>query len=372
MHIKDVQFIPVRVPRTTGWRSALGAHSFGDAAIVLVRCDQEDAIGIGEVSCIWDSYASGLVAGYGQKLKDAVIGLDLFGVTELHRRMDKAVCWSKAANCIKAGVEMAVYDLIGKLKDMPVYNLLGGKNREKVPVSKSIGMGTVEDQLESIAYQISLGYKTMKIKSGLNIEGDLKTIGAVRKKYGDRVAIRIDGNMGWRSPKMVLELSEKLHELGVISIEQPLPPDDIEGLAFLRTHSPIAIMADESVWSPVDALRIIRAGAADIMNVYVSEAGGLYNAMLMANMCHVAGVGFCLGSMPELGIGTAAVLHLAFAAPQIDHPSDVVGNTCFQDDVIAETLPVRDGFAYPIDMPGLGVSLDWDKVNKYRTDNVRT
>jgi len=72
--------------------------------------------------------------------------------------------------------------------------------------------------------------------------------------------------------------------------------------------------------------------------------------------------------MPEFGIGTAAELHLGLAAPRIDHPSDVIGNLYFEDDIIQETLPVKDGLAYGLDRPGLGVSLDWDKVNKYRSD----
>lgn len=367
MLIKDIKYIPVKVPRAGKWRSALGAHSFGDAVVVIVFTEN-DTIGIGEVSSIWDSYASGLINGVGQKLKDAVVGTDVYNICELHKKMDAAVAWSKGANCAKAGIEMAVYDLIGKMKDMPVYSLLGGENREKIPVSRSIGMGTIEERLEQVAYYVERGYKTVKVKTGQGIEEDLKAVEAIHKAYGSDVDIRVDANMAWNEPKSVLKLIDKLYELEVISVEQPLPPNNIEGLAFLRDHSKVPIMVDETLWDPIDALNVIKAGAADIMNVYVSESGGLYKAMLIANMCNIAGMGFCIGSMPELGIGTAAALHLGVAAPQINHPSDVIGNTYFEDDIIIETLPYKDGYAFSVDKPGLGVTLDWNKINTYRTD----
>jgi muconate cycloisomerase len=368
--IRDIEYIPIKVPRAGKWRSALGAHSYGDAAIVILYSDN-DAYGIGEVSSIWDSFASGLVNGMGQKLKDAIIGMDVYNIIEMHKKMDAAIAWSLSGNCIKAGIEMAAYDLIGKIKDMPVYNILGGKNREKIQVSRSIGMGTIEERFEQVSYFVEKGYKTVKLKAGLDMGNDLKVIEAVRKEYGSDISIRVDANMSWKEPKSVLKLIDKLYGLGVISIEQPLSPDNIEGLAFLREHSKLPIMVDESLWNPIDAFKIIKAQAADIMNVYVSESGGLYNAMMIANMCDISGVGVCIGSMPELGVGTAAALHLGIAAPQINHPSDVIGNTYFQDDIIEEILPFKDGYAYSIDRPGLGVTLNWNKINKYRSDKEK-
>lgn len=367
MIIKEIEFISLEVPRKYGkkWHTALGAHSVGNAGIVIVHSDK-DFFGVGEVSSIWNSYASGLISDVGQKLKQAVVGLDIYNITGLHKRMDAAVGWNKGAFCLKAGIEIAVYDLIGKMKDMPVYNLLGGKNREKIPISRSIGMGTIEERLEQIAYYVEMGYKTVKVKIGQDIDDAIKVIEAIRRTYGSSINIRADANMGLFERKSVLKLIEKLYELDVISLEQPLPPYDIEGLAYLREHSKIPIMVDETLWDPIDALNVIKSKAADIMNVYVSESGGLYKSMFIANLCNISGIGFCIGSMPELGIGTAAALHLAVAAPQINHPSDVVGNTYFEDDIITEILPVEDGYAYSIDRPGLGVTLDWNKINKYR------
>ncbi len=369
MLIKDIEYIPLKMPRDYGkkWLTALGAHSSADAALVVMRIE-DDALGFGEVSSLWDFQASGLVRGIGQRLKEAVVGLDVFQITAIHKAMDAAVSWSREANCIKAGIEMAAYDLIGKLRGMPVYQLLGGKLRDSVPVSRSVGMGTIEERLLQISDFYDRGYRAFKLKVGTDYGEDLKAVEAVRKTYGDSILIRVDANMAFNDPKLVLSLAEKLYDLGVISLEQPLGPRNIDGLKFLREHARIPIMVDETVWDPADALDAIRGGIADIMNVYVSEAGGLYKARLIADLCDIAGIGFCIGSMPELGVGTAAVRHLGMSAPQISQPCDLIGNTYFADDIIKETLPVRDGCAFSIDGPGLGVTIDWDKVNRYRTD----
>ena len=371
MKIAKIEYIPIRVPKIGTkdgqFKTALGNNPFGDTAIVLMHTD-DDKVGIGEVSSIWDSYGSGLVRSMGQKIADSVIGLDIYRITEALARMDKAVAWSRNALCLKAGIEMAMYDLIGKTKDLPVYELLGGKRRDAIPLSHSVAMGSLEERVAQVEKHVKAGFKTVKVKVGLDFENDLATVRAIRRQFGNELGIRVDANMGWRDEKALIYVAKELEKLGVLSIEQPFGPDELDKLASLRTRCPIPLMLDESIWGPEDALRAIRKDAGDIFNVYVSESGGLYKAMEIANMCSLAGVGFAIGSMPEFGIGTAAEVHLGAAAPSIDHPSDVIGNQYFADDIINETLPLKDGCALTLDKPGLGVSLNWDKVNKYRTD----
>jgi len=374
MKIERVEYIPLKIAKrgTVGkaeWKSALGNHPYGDAVIVLLHAD-DGTVGLGEVSSVWDGYAGSLVAGEGKRIADAVTGLDTFSVTEALARMDKTVAWNKHANCLKAGIEMAMYDLMGKATGLPAYQLLGGKRRDDIPLSRSILMGSIEMRLAQVTEYTAAGFKTVKVKVGIDFQSDLKAIRAIREQFGPELGIRTDANMGWRDMKTLLRLADELQELNVMSIEQPFAPNDLERLAELTAQCPIPIMLDESIWEPLDALTALRAGAGDIFNTYVSESGGLYKSMQIANLCDISGIGFCIGSMPEFGIGTAAELHLGLAAPRIDHPSDVIGNLYFEDDIINETLPVRDGFAYGVEAPGLGVSLNWEKVNRYRTDKA--
>jgi muconate cycloisomerase len=170
--------------------------------------------------------------------------------------------------------------------------------------------------------------------------------------------IRVDANMGWHSTRQALTQLEALAPLGIHSVEQPLPADRIEDLAWLRNRSPVSIMVDESVWGPDDAARVIRAGAADIINVYVSEAGGLRNAARIFALAEAAGIACTIGAMPELGIGTAAHMHLAVAMPELLGPSDVCGALYNAETLITETLPIANGHAGAPDRPGLGVTLD--------------
>lgn len=372
MKIEKIEYIPIRIQKRSAkggreWKTALGNNPFGDAAVVILHTDDGN-FGLGEVSSIWDAYGSGLVKSMGQKIADAVTGLDVFNITEALARMDKAVAWSKNALCLKAGIEMAMYDAAGKCKGMPVYQMLGGKRRDRIPLSHSVAMGTVEERVAQVEQYVKAGFHTVKVKVGIDFEGDLEAVRAIRKRFGPELGIRVDANMGWRDEKALLRVAGQLAELGVLSIEQPFAPYELDKLAYLRSRCPLPIMLDESIWDPADALKAVRADAGDLFNVYVSESGGLYRSMQIANLCDVAGIGFCIGSMPEFGIGTAAELQLAIAAPRIDHPSDVIGNLYFEDDVISETLPVSGGYALAVNRPGLGVTLDWDKIKRYRTD----
>jgi muconate cycloisomerase len=272
--------------------------------------------------------------------------------------MAGAVQFSRAANPAKAAVDMALYDIAGKALGTPVYNLLGGRVREGAPLSMSIHIAPIEEMIAQAKEVIGRGFKGVKIKVGIDEKHDIEATAAIRQALGPDATIRVDANMGWRSRRQALSMIEALEPHRIHSVEQPLPADRIEDLAWLRDASPIPIMVDESVWGPDDAQRVIDARAADIINVYVSEAGGLREAARIFAMAEVAGIACTIGSMPELGIGTAAQMHLAAAMPELLGPADVCGVLYNAESLILETLPIKDGLAGVPSGPGLGVTLD--------------
>jgi muconate cycloisomerase len=371
MKIESIEYIPIRIPKrgmkgVREWKTALGNNPFGDAVVVVLLAD--GCQGFGEVSSIWDGGAGCLAAAWGKRVAEAVVGADVFAVTEVLSRMDRAVAWSKNALCLKAGVEMALYDLIGKLKAMPIYQLLGGKRRESIPLSHSIAMGTVEERVAQVAEHVAAGFKTVKVKVGLDFEKDLEAVRAIRERFGPELGIRVDANMGWGDQKTLLKVVERLSELNILSIEHnPSPPTNWTSWRFCAGTVPFPIMLDESIWDPGDALAAIKP-MRGYFNVYVSEAGGLNKAMQIANLCETAGIGLCIGSMPEFGIGTAAELHLGLAA-RADRSSErrdwefVFRRRHHSRNLAGKRRPRL--WAGP---SWLGVSLDWDKVNKYRSD----
>jgi L-alanine-DL-glutamate epimerase-like enolase superfamily enzyme len=355
--IVRVTATPVSVPRIAPLKSALGVSSSGSFGIVEVETDG-GIVGLGEISMIWNGDGAALCPMVDQLLGPALIGGSAFDINAAHLLMNQAVQFSRAANPAKAAVDMALYDIVGKALSTPVYNLLGGRVRDAAPLSMSIMIAPLDEMVAQAQSAIGRGFAGVKVKVGIDTVHDIESVMAIRNALGPSAVIRVDANMGWHSTRQALTQLEALAPMRIHSVEQPLPADRIEDLAWLRQRSPMPIMVDESVWGPDDAARVIRAGAADIINVYVSEAGGLRNAARIFALAETAGIACTIGSMPELGIGTAAEMHLAVAMPELLGPSDVCGVLYDAETLINETLPIENGHAGAPDRPGLGVTLD--------------
>jgi muconate cycloisomerase len=367
MRITRVDAVPVRVPKAWQSSSALGVRTEGTFGIVTVETDS-GARGLGEICMFWNGGGAALCPLVREQLGPAVAGLSPFDVTQALARMDDAVQFSPAANPAKAAVEMALYDLMGRAWQTPVYNLLGGRTRERVVLSMSVALASVEAMVAQARDFVRRGFRGVKLKVGRDPDHDVAVTSAIRQAVGDRTVIRLDANMGWRSAKDALSVITRLAPLRIHSIEQPLRPERVEDLALLRSQSPIPIMVDESVWGPDEAYRVIRERTADILNVYVSEAGGLRNALRIFDMAEAAGLQCTIGSMPELGIGTAACAHLGVAVRTLSEPADVCGSTYYAESLVRERLDVRDGTVGPPEGPGLGVTLDEERVKAVRID----
>jgi muconate cycloisomerase len=228
-------------------------------------------------------------------------------------------------------------------------------------------MGAPEEIAEQASQLAAQGYQTLKAKIGIDQQADVAVLKAIRSAVGD-ITLRVDANMGWPSAKEAVRHIEELSVFDLELVEQPLHSSDLEGLRFVRERVDIPIMADESIWTPADAMTCIRANAVDVFNIYVAEAGGLGPATQIFAIAAAAHLPCIIGSMPELGIGTAAQAHLAFAMHNIGYACDVNGFVYHSDDIINEKLRIEEGYLYPPSAPGLGVSLDEDKLEKYRID----
>ena len=363
MKITSIEAIPVRVPRPRPFKSSLGVQQASENAVVRIHTD-EGLVGLGEASSIWDRRGRGESETINGLLAEALVGQDPTQISAISALMDSLLHRSYPA---KAGVEMALYDLVGKMLNAPVYTLLGGQVRERMLLSHSLSMGDPEDIVEQAARLAEEGYQTLKCKVGRDLQADLQILDAIRSEVGD-ITLRVDANMGWASAKEAVRQINELSVFDLELIEQPLHYSDMEGLRFVRANVEVPIMADESVWTPSDAMACIRANAVDVFNVYVSEAGGLGPAAPIFAIAEAARLPCIIGSMPELGIGTAAQAHLAFAMRNIGYASDVNGFVYHSDDIINETLRIEEGYLYPPSGPGLGVSLDEEKLQRYRID----
>jgi muconate cycloisomerase len=267
----------------------------------------------------------------------------------------------------KAAVEMALWDLIGKAAGKPVYELLGGKVREQVATKWSVS-GRPPDEAAAIArWALDRGFRAMKVKVGL--DGDFERVSAVRDVIGPDAKLGVDANGGWGDAKSALSAIERLKPLNIAFVEQPVWAGDPEEMAAVRRSAGLPIVADESLYTLADAKQLTRAGACDVFSIYIGKAGGIGPAQAIADFAFERGIKCTIGSNLELGVGSAAMLHLSLAHRCIrddQYPCDIIGPLFYQDDILAEPLALDAGRAVATDRPGLGVELDEQKIDIYR------
>ncbi len=367
MKITGVRTVPVWCPRRRPYGgvtvTALGPAAISDYTIVFVDTDA-GITGIGEVDSVFKRRGALLRSDLELGLVPVVIGEDPTRIGHLVQKMDRALDGVEEA---KAGIEMALWDIFGKSLGVPVYKLLGGKVRDRIPLSYSIPFGTPEQMAEFAVARVKAGHRTIKVKVG-SADGarDISAVGMIRKAIGPDVKLRVDGNMGWPNAKHAIQMIRAMEQWNLELVEQPLPPYDLAGMAEVRRNIGVPLMADESIRNPRSAMDVIRAGAADIANVYVTEAGGLLAASRIFAMCEAASMPCMIGSMPEFGIGTAAQIHLGVAMTNLGPDSDACGVLYHAEDLLKAPLKIEDGFSYPPEGPGLGVEIDMEVLERWR------
>ncbi|NLL61801.1 MAG: hypothetical protein GX240_03330 [Candidatus Atribacteria bacterium] len=364
MKITKVESIPVRVPLKGEWRISSGARTHSDYVIVKVFTD-EGIVGIGEASPVprWAEETQGSIMYVLENMiGPSIIGMDPFQFDHVNEKMDSLMQRNIFA---KAAVDMALYDIAGKYLHTPVYNLIGGLYRKSIPLAFVTGIKTFREAQKDIEQALQDGFKTFKVKVGNNILEDIDLVSKIRKCIGDNLEITVDANAVWGT-REAIEAINRLDEFYLGAVEQPVQRWNIDGLREVKNSVRPAIMADESLFDLHDALMLIKHEAADIFNTYVSKGGGMSNNQKVVAVAEAAGIPCLLGSMIELGIGTAAGLHFVAATKNVCLPNYIVGTLMHKDDVIKEKFELKDGCLEVPDGEGLGITLDDEKIEKYR------
>ena len=363
MKITSITAIPISIPsqRTL---TALGIHPSFEYGVVEVETD-EGITGIGDITMLWDGLGPLQCRYVNDWFGPMLIGED---PTAINRCLAKMATLVEPAHPARAGIEMALWDIAGKAADLPVYQLLGGRTRDAIPLSRSIVMGTPEEQVAQAERFVAAGYRCVKVKVGLDIDRDEAGVRAIREAMGPSLTIRTDANMGWKTPKQAIRAIKRLEPYTIHSVEQPIPPGNIDALRLVRESVDTPIMVDESLWGPDTALALAKAGAVDIFNVYVHESGGLTNMRTIFAIAALDGIQAVIGAMPELGPGTAAHVHLGVSVANLGDFNDACGATYLLADVINEEWKVENGEIRPLPGPGLGISLDPEKIARLRSD----
>ncbi len=343
--------------------TALGTGDISKHAIVLIETNA-GVTGFGEIASCFPRRGALLAAEVDEVLTPSLLGQDPREITRLIRLMDGLLYGSEPA---KAGIEMALWDILGKELSKPVYQLLGGKVRDRISLSHSITFGTPDEMAVFACERVAEGFRTVKAKVGQGHERDVAAVKAIREAIGYDKRLRVDANMAWNSAKDAITVIRAMEPYRPEMIEQPVAAYELDMMAEIRRSVQTPILADESVWGPRDAAAVIRHSAADVINVYVAESGGISKARHIFEMCDSFGLGCLIGAMPEFGIGTAAQIHLGIAVPNLGYDSDTCGVLYHDEDLLLKPLRIEGGYAYAPEGPGLGVEIDMSVLERWST-----
>ena len=274
----------------------------------------------------------------------------------------QAVCSAPRFNGqILAGLEMALWDVLGKSVDRPVHTLLGGAAHAEIGYF-GFAMGKTSEEVAHDARElVEQGFDIIYVKAGFGAGRDLATVRAVREAIGPEPRLRIDPNESW-SPLEAKQMIARLAPFDLELIEQPTPAESLSSLAQVRATSPVGIAADQSVFTPEEAYEALRQQAADLIVIGPHECGGLARMTDIARIARLAGVNICIHGLYETGITTCAAHMAAAACPNIDDGNQHMLKFLEWDIVRTPDLMLKAGRMPVLTGPGLGFTLDTDNV----------
>lgn len=353
MKITNIRLGEISVPLKTPFKTALRTVSSVEDIIVEIHTDTGN-IGYGEApptGVITGDTKGSIIGAINEHIKKSIIGMDIENLEEIMIKLDKSMVKNTSA---KAAIDIALYDLFGQLYKAPLYKLLGGYRKEII-TDVTISVNDPEEMAKDSLDAIKRGFKTLKIKVGKDPLIDIKRMKAVRGAIGYDVKLRIDANQGWK-PKEAVKALRKMEDEGldIEFVEQPVAAHDIEGLKFVTDNVSIPVLADESVFSPEDALNILQRRAADFINIKLMKTGGIHNALKICSAAEIYGVECMIGCMLEAKVSVNAAVHLA-AAKSIITKIDLDGPVLCSEDPV-EGGAIFDEYKISLnDAPGLGV-----------------
>ncbi len=355
MKITEVKLGRISVPLRVPFKTALRTVNSVEDVIVEIHTDT-GAVGYGEApptGAITGDTTGAIIGAIQDHIAKSILGCDVDDFEDVLQRVQTCVVKNSSA---KAAIDIALWDLYGQLYKIPVYKLMGGA-RKQIVTDITISVNPPEEMARDAVNAVNRGYDTLKIKVGANPALDVARLAAVRQAIGDKTCIRIDANQGWE-PKQAVRLLNQMQDKGldIEFVEQPVKAHDFAGLKYVTERSYVPVMADESVFSPEDAMTIMQMGAADLVNIKLMKCGGLYNALKIASAAEVYGVECMIGCMLEAKISVNAAVHLA-CAKKVITKVDLDGPVlCREDPVLGGAVFEEQRITVSAE-PGLGIQV---------------
>lgn len=352
--IRDIEVLPYSIKTKVIVKTAFGAEGPASEGFFVRVRTEDGVIGYGEGSPFTaitaETQQSAVVMA--KALAEILRGRDPFTVAHIVSDMDAFAPENPSS---KAALEMAVWDICGKLSGQPVCCLLG-RFRDTFQTDKTIFLEPPETMAQAAVEVVRDGFKVVKVKVGQGVEMDTARLRAIRKAVGPNVGIRIDANQGW-TPAEAVKCLRQIDQYQVEFAEQPIARWDWAGMKFVRDNTPVPIMADESVSVEHDAIEGVRRDAIDMINIKLMKAGGILHAARIAHIAEAANLKCMVGCMEETKVGLSAAAHLVCSQKCILY-ADLDAALFLAEEPVVGGMSVKDGMVVMPQSPGLGLEID--------------
>jgi muconate cycloisomerase len=342
--------------------------------LMIVRITTSDGVvGIGEGTTI-GGLAYGAESPEGMKLTidtyitPHLLTADPNRVGATMASVAKAVQGNHFAKC---AVETALLDALGKRSGLSISDLLGGRFHDRLPIAWTLASGnTATDIAEAEEMLEKRRHRIFKLKIGRGEpKQNIAHVAAIKRALGDRASVRVDVNQAWSETTAAISIAA-LEDIGVDLVEQPIALSNRDGMARLSAGARVAIMADESLHGPETAFAFAAHAAADVFAVKIAQSGGLFAAGRVAAIAQAAGIGLYGGTMLEGAVGTIAAAHLFSTFPRLEWGTELFGPLLLTEEILTEPLDYSEFSLRVPTGPGLGITLDEERVSQFRRDKA--
>jgi L-alanine-DL-glutamate epimerase-like enolase superfamily enzyme len=350
--IDSIEFKSFTNRRTSTFRIATGSSDVEEN--VMVKVVSGDDFGVGNANPTDVTHETlQSVESFLSRVPKKIVGTDENDIDKIHQRLDSIAPDNTAA---KAAIDIAFFDLLSKRDKKPLYEFLGG-SRDRMITDMTIGIESKETTVQKALKHTRSGFKALKIKVGLELHEDIKRVTAVRDAIGPSIELRIDANQGYTVEQAIM-FCEAMESLEVVVVEQPVKAEDLDGLRKVAEASDIWIMADECVKSVMDARKVARACAADMINIKLMKSAGINDAVMINRMANAANMPTMVGCMGEIQVSIAAGLHFALSSENVRY-ADLDSHFNIIDDP-SSGIEFEDGYLIAPKGYGLGVKTPLD------------
>jgi L-alanine-DL-glutamate epimerase-like enolase superfamily enzyme len=366
MKITRVEVIPFGIP-IKQFTDAYSSFDRSNAVLVKIFSD-DGTVGFGE-ACAWEPEFYGetlesVSSSIKKYIAPKIIGQNPLDINRIMSIVDSTVA---RITCAKEGVDLALFDLAGKILNVPVYVLLNGCFRDKIPIASEIGIDTPEAMARSASNVLNMGISVIKIKGSDDVNEDIKRVKAVRKAVGSKASLRLDPNAHWHTHDSIRAMRE-LEECNLEYLEQPVHGLDLNGMTRIRKSIKIPLMADESIWTPQDVVELAQREAADIVNIKIAKTGGLLLAKKVEATAEAVGLPCVVGTEIEPGFSLAAKLHLAASMKNLPFACEFTELSLLEDSILKPRIMIENGFVKVPDGVGLGFDVDDEALMRHAID----